>query len=103
MNYITESRTNSQLHFVRLTRNLVGTLKIGFNKLSQDQVELEACPGCVEDKSINFNDRVQLMSLMQFIIHGLEPVEAGKLPIDPAFKKFYTNNKAAVESRVNSY
>jgi hypothetical protein len=41
--------------------------------------------------------------LMQFIIHGLEPVESGKLDVDPAFKKFYTENKAAIESRVRSY
>ena len=103
MNYITESSLNSPLHFIRLTRNLVGTLKIGFTKLTQDRAELESCVKCTADKAINYNDRVQLMSIIQFIFHGLEPVEQGKLDVDPAFNTFFTENKAAIESRVNSY
>jgi hypothetical protein len=66
-------------------------------------MELETCSKCDEEKKLNYNDRVQLLMLMQFIIHGLEPVESGKLDVDPAFKKFYTENKAAIESRVRSY
>jgi len=103
LNYITESSVSSQLHFIRLSRNLIGTLKIGFTKLTQDRTALELCEKCTEDKTINYNDRIQVLSIIQFIIHGLDPVEHGKLDIDLAFNNFYTQNKAAIETRVNSY
>jgi len=101
--YVTMANKEAPLHLVHLTRGLVGTLKTAFNKLTEDDMDLQYCAGCTEDKTLNYNDRLQLMSLMQFLIHGLEPVEQGKMKPRDVFEKFFTANKPAIESRVKGY
>jgi len=73
-------------------------------KLHYDSVQLNLCPqDCAQDKTINHNDRVELMSLLQFAVHGLGPVFHKGADITATYDAFFKRNREAIQERLRLY
>jgi len=92
------SRKKHNTHFVRLSRNLVTSLTTAFVKLKQDLENLVECQACQLDVKINYNDRKQLVALLEFIMRG--SVESNDFRKD--FDLFLKNNAAAISAKVDA-
>lgn len=96
-----ERMLNFPMHLVRLTRNNIMTLRTVLTKLHIDRKRLDNCSACSLDKELNYNDRLQVDSLIHFLIQGLGPVAKGNVDPRTAFNIFYLKNKLALQERVD--
>jgi hypothetical protein len=104
--YIRKARQVSPSHSVRLTRNLLKTLRTVLTKLHQDTLELgQKCPdpGCKLDKMVTEGDKFRTVSLIEFIIHGMGPYHKGAKELKPAFEEFVKLNQQAITERVAEF
>jgi hypothetical protein len=93
------SREKNRKHFVRLSRNMISTLVTAMTKLKQDEEALEKCEGCGIDKEVNLNDRIGLMGVTQFILHGISSLEpSGSVP--SAYEGFYKAHSELIVKKV---
>lgn len=103
LNGIKLIRSSFQHHEIKLLRSLTITVKLAFMKLIEDHEVIQECEECVLDKQVNHADQMHLMSLIQFIIHGLSPLDANVKSVQDAFKFFNQTNHRAVHERVEFY
>lgn len=104
LNYLTIVQDKAPLHLIYLTRSMLQNTQAIYFKLVQDSINLaQSCKDCNKDIELNFNDRLQLMALNQFIRKGLSPVEKGKVDVDDAFNEFYKDNESIIEKYVKLY
>jgi hypothetical protein len=94
------SRALVRRHSVRLSRNLIITLTTALTKLKQDLKALSSCADCTMDKELIHNDSMQLMGLIQFIMHGLSSVEEGEGGIRSSYQHFYKLHKELIKKKV---
>jgi hypothetical protein len=97
------ARTTLRHHELKLLRSLATTAKTAFMRLLEDHDITRDCGKCTLDLKVNKEDQIQLMTLIQFIMHGLAPVEAQSRTVEEAVKKFYEINESALEERVEAY
>lgn len=89
-----------------LTRAVVQNTRFILYKLTQDAKNLaQSCRdgGCDKDKAVNYNDRVHVMGLNQFIKRGLGPVEQELVDMNDAFIQFFKDNESNIEKFVMVY
>ena len=96
-------RSTLQHHEIKLLRSLATTVKTAFMKLLQDEEAIRDCQECEFDKEVNRADQLHLMSLMQFIIHGLSPLDKRSETVGEAFKLFDNLNEHVISERVVAY
>ncbi|ODM90809.1 hypothetical protein Ocin01_15873 [Orchesella cincta] len=100
---LSKARRFSPEHSVRITRNLLRTLRTVMTKTRQDSFALEKCADCTFDKEVVEGDKFRVMSLIQFIIHGMGPFERGSWEVKPLFLDFVNINKEAIWQRVREF
>jgi hypothetical protein len=104
LNFIEASRKVVPTHYVRLTRNILNTLKTLMTKLYQDGMLLEKCPECTVDRELNHNDQLQTMGLLELFVHGLAPYEKEQVKdIRAVFTDFVKLNRPWLEDKVKEY
>lgn len=105
MHYIQRARKVSPSHSVRLTRNLLKTLRTVLTKLHQDKLALEqhCSSDCQTDKMLTQGDKFRITSLLQFVIFGLGPYEKKGADLRTTFDKFVKLNTKAIKERVEEF
>jgi len=102
--YVTDGRTVTPTHAVRLNRNMLATLRSVMTKLQQDWLRLQdECGGCEFDKKITEGDKLRVMTLLQFMIHGLTPYHKDNKDIESVFIEFEQRNEEAIRERVQEF
>lgn len=96
-------RSTLKHHEIKLLRSLAKTVKTAFMKLLQDHEAIQECEECVLDKEVNHADQMYLMSLIQFIMHGLAPLDKKSESVGEAYKIFNQTNDNAIFERVQAY
>ncbi|CAL8121194.1 unnamed protein product [Orchesella dallaii] len=96
-------RRFSPEHSVRITRNLLRTLRTVLTKLQQDALALAPCETCTLDKALTEGDKFRIVSLIQFVIHGLGPFEKDRRELKPLFDEFVKVNEVALKQRVKEF
>jgi hypothetical protein len=101
---ISEARLRARHHIVKLTRNLIKSLKTAFTKSIQDLNEINNRCGakCKLDLEVNEHDRLYLLSLVEFIIRGVGAKTSQK-DAEELFNAFYVENKESIRGRLNDY
>jgi len=90
-------------HQVKILRSLLTTVKAAFTKLIQDYEATKECGACEEELRVNKNDQKYLMTLMEFILHGLAPVQKKWEGVKDALKIFNETNGDVISNRVENY
>ena len=96
------ARTTLKHHEIKLLRNLAMTAKTAFSKLVVDYEAIKDCEECEEDREVIRADQEHLMTLIQFIMHGLAPL-AKNPSVDLVFSHFNETNHEAISERVDRY
>ncbi|CAG7719373.1 unnamed protein product, partial [Allacma fusca] len=101
---ISESRLRARHHIVKLTRNLIKSLKTAFTKSIHDLNEINNRCGkkCKLDLEVNEHDRLYLLTLIEFVIRGVG-TKTSQEDAEELFKAFYGKNKDLIKGRLNDY
>jgi hypothetical protein len=97
------ARGPARQHLIHLTRHLIIIAKVTYTKLLQDFDFLDSCSKCVADKELNYNDRIEVMSLIEFMIKGLGPLDEGDQDVTESYDKFFSHNLSAIQARVSVF
>jgi len=94
-----------KLHEVKMIRTLLTTVKAAFTKLLQDSEVTTGCEpdGCAQELAITKNDEIYLMTLMEFMLHGLAPVQKKSEDVRDGLRKFDEANSEVIHNRVHAY
>ncbi len=103
LNGIELARSTLKHHEIKLLRGLAVTVKTAFMKLLQDYEGTRGCDDCEFDMKVNNEDQKHLMTLLQFIMHGLAPLDKKPEKLRDALKFFDQTNTRAIEDRVQAY
>jgi len=97
------SKTELRRHMIACTRHAISGARFIFLKLAQDTENMADCQDCVEDKEMNFNDRLVVMALVQYLKIGLLAVDIHDKDINESFNTFFTKNRENLVSKVNTF
>jgi hypothetical protein len=99
-----KSRDYGRLHMIALTRHSIMAARMGFSKLAQDQQNIEnQCTDCQEDLDLINNDKLAMMSLLQFLKYGLHDVDTKGTNPHEAYIEFYKKNVKLNEFKVQQF
>jgi len=100
-------------HIIKLTRTLARTLKNKFYSLLLEKLALNNQMTKLKDGGskerlekrnlVNYNDRLQIMGLKEFVLYGLGPTMKSSTPTDTAYHSFYSLNSRRIKLLVDIY
>ncbi|CAG7733181.1 unnamed protein product [Allacma fusca] len=94
----------SRVHYVKLTRDLLRTLKTVFSKSLQDFYRFRNCNQCDSDYKVEaHNDVLTLLGVLQFIIEGLGPLETLGHSVQKTWVNFFKINHDQLVRKLHLY
>jgi len=94
-------------HAVKITKYFAHVARERFLETLYLKIMLEkSCPEgqCQSTREVNFNDRVQLIALMEFAVFGInQAVQDKTLSLEASFNKFYKENILFIMDRTESF
>ncbi|XP_035706696.1 uncharacterized protein LOC110849530 isoform X2 [Folsomia candida] len=96
VNFITLAKSKAPKHFIRLLRHLVQILRSAMERLGEDSQNLDECSGdCSKDKEILNNDKLAVMGIIKFVMHGFPTADD---QVYASLKEFMTKNRPQIET-----
>jgi hypothetical protein len=100
-NVLQYARSIEAAHSIKLADLLLIALQAQRSETATTRDELEKCSECKRQKEVNFNDRIQLVSLMRFIVDDIGLIMSSQnIEISSLFDKFYALHKSEIHKHV---
>jgi len=100
--FLNQMKTKGQKHWIRLCRHLIQLLRKVLTKLEEDYINMDYCEGnCSLDRKTNKSDRLVIIGLIKFAIHGLGPITGNGEDVSATYDNFFKLNKGAIEASVD--
>ncbi|ODM95394.1 hypothetical protein Ocin01_11286 [Orchesella cincta] len=109
--FVKRARADVDIHFIKMARNLVITLRGIMTRLMQDYEILQIhCKNgwtqliCEKEFKSNYGNRLAVNVALQWVLHGLAPIEMNRnVNTEKNLKAFYKANKKSIELSLAYY
>ncbi len=94
-------------HAVKIIRYLANAAREKFLEAVNNKLKLEELcvdKDCAKEMDVNYNDRIQLIALMNFAVYGVDrAIQQKSRLIEASFNNFYKINIRYIKDRVEKF